>query len=136
LIQRKYYSVGKHLLEFGVGQELFEPFQADPFAAHDAVSGPVIPEGDLNAVHGPIMKNKQVDQGEQDQHMQLPIAADPNGGILQAASTGWRGMFPDRFYQFVCHFIHPFSHGRPAAKAGAWILGSPGRRTLPGVDHG
>ena len=84
-------GVGKHPSAVIAAEKLFEILQADPFAAGDAEGRLVIPEGDLDAVHGEIAEDNEESQAGQQQHPQLPVTAQGHATRRPAAPAGGRG---------------------------------------------
>ena len=98
-VQAQQHGVLDHPPAVGGGEELLKPFQAHPFAAGDAPAGLEIAEGDLDAVHGPVLINDGQHHRDQQHHIELPVfpqplaeafAVDRDG--VQLTCSSWRGL--------------------------------------------
>ena len=76
--------VGQQSAEVVGVEESLEVLQPHPLAACNAEDGLVIPEGNLNAVHGHVVEHKEIDDCRQDHQVQLVFIAKP-GVCTQSA---------------------------------------------------
>ena len=67
------YRVLHHAAKGGGAEEPLEPFQSHPFAAGEAPAGLVVPERDLDAVHGYVLIDESQYHGNGQHGVQLPV---------------------------------------------------------------
>ena len=107
-------SVQEHSSAVITGKEFLKVFQAHPFASGDSEGSLVIPEGDLDPVHGEIAEDDKKGQGRQKQYPQLPVPPCGQGHpALQAGpARGGRTTDTHPVTSFCCsvHFC-PFAFG-------------------------
>ena len=92
-------GVFDHPPKGGRVKEAPEPVQAHPFAAKIPPIGLVIPEGDLDAVHGDVLVNKRDDHRDQQQKIKLPVVQQARFQRLAHANR----FFADRFVHCLLH---------------------------------
>lgn len=66
-----------HAHTVGCGEEPLKPVQTDPLGAGDAPACLEIAEGDLDAVHGPVLINDGQHHRDQQHHIELPVFPQP-----------------------------------------------------------
>ena len=71
-------------------EEVVEPLHAHPLAARDAVGKVEIAEGDLHAVHRPVMKDEDIQEGGENHQVERAVIDHPADGLLPVLSLdGW-----------------------------------------------
>jgi len=63
-------------------KKVTEPFETYPRAASDAVGKVEIAEGNLHAVHGPVVEDRNIEEGGQDHQVQGPVLHGQLPGVL------------------------------------------------------
>ena len=98
-VQAQQHGILDHAHTVGCGEEPFKPVQADPLAAGDAAACLEIAEGDLDAVHGPVLINDGQHHGDQQHHIELPVFPQPlaeafavDRDSVQLTCSSWRGL--------------------------------------------
>ena len=97
LIDAQHDGVGQQILEHIGMEELVKVLHAHPRAAPDALGRLEVAEGNLHAVHWPIVEDQQIDQRRQEEQVQHPVAGD-----LVQLLLPWR---PDTGFAFRLHRI-------------------------------
>ena len=98
-VQAQQHGILDHAHTVGCGEEPFKPVQADPLAAGDAAACLEIAEGDLDAVHGPVLINDGQHHRDQQHHIELPVFPQPlaeafavDRDSVQLTCSSWRGL--------------------------------------------
>ena len=81
-IKGKDHRIADDLPALGVIEKLLKILQPHPRAAPDALGNAVIPEGDLQARHGPIIKDNEIHDGRKQQQINLPVIQHPAAQTL------------------------------------------------------
>ena len=68
--------------EVVAAEEVAEPLHAHPFAAGDAVREVEVAEGDLHAVHRPVMEDEDIQEGGENHQVQRAVVDHPADGLL------------------------------------------------------
>ena len=98
-VQAQQHGVLDHAHTVGCGEEPLKPVQTDPLAAGDAPACLEIAEGDLDAVHGPVLINDGQHHRDQQHHIELPVFPQPlaeafavDRDSVQLTCSSWRGL--------------------------------------------
>ena len=105
-------GVPQHAVEGGGPEEPFEPFPAHPGTAGDAKARVVVAEGDLDAVHGPVLVHDGDDHRDQKQDIQLPAVRHTPAQAFAVHFGGGDGFCGHKHSSFMeyCLVIHDTFH--------------------------